>query len=1160
MKLLSLGLERYGRFTDRVLEFDPAARVVVVQGANEAGKTTALSAVTDVLFGIEERSRFNFLHEYKSMRLSATVEGVDGQRLSFARLKRRDKTLIDPETDAVLAGDCLAPFLGAYDRRAFEEIFGLNQARLREGGRKLLAGGGDLAETLLAAAPGLSQVTTLRDRMKSSAAQIFNPDRRSASQAFYRSMDKRSQAQRRLRDDEVRVDEVKKIREDAEQSARLREQAVTAEIDAALALQRAEALGRGARELRIIDAELASRAGMGEVPVVPAGFVRRTRGLLAAFDEARAVADRAAGEKRAAQAALDAIALDDEILGLAEAVTGCDEERSAVQRELASLPKRNAEVLEAQAALKTLALGLGLENHEALLALKPAPPLLARADKLVDGLRAWSALAGALEKDKAKMADLRRRVEDARSELGHVADPQAFKRRVAALDGAEERERAVKSLDLRLDAGQLELGDRLSRLGIGVPDLDALARVPFPEPAVAESAQRAAGAAAERVVRYRQALADLHEQLAKAEARLALLLAGRPAPTEAAIANARRERDDLWGGLRPLASGERSAEASDMDAARAFERAVSGADQLADERLTEAKRLADLARAELDIAELRAGRIAAESRVQDAIREEETRLAEWGALWARAALGPAPDDRALALLREVGAIRQAHAALRREAADGEAIREAARADRVEIDQLRRDLGLPPLADGQPGAVSRGMAELRHAVAELEQRFLGARDHERDLQRLGEAGIDIAHRSEELARDRQALETEAAVIFPRLAIRSEASVDEARAALDLWRRALTLAEALGTAEYRVAGIVRDRDAFIDGVMALATQAGVAADQDDAFAVAKSLRHRLDAARQARTKADTAQEALEVRRRTAVAAEIALERAQLALDEQIALAGLADPEMLTAVLDTLEAAEASSARLADARARLADIRGAPGENEMRTAIGDRDDDSLARLIAEAAAAHEEARGARDLAIERDTHARAAVEMVERRVGAAGAAQEEQDTVAEIADAMERFTHDYVAARLLTAAIERYRQQHQSPIVERASQAFAVLTGGRWSGIAVDYDEDPPRLGALRDGRLLGIDALSEGTADQLFLALRIAAIIDHAGRATPLPFLADDLFVTFDEGRTEAGFRLLGELGETTQVIVFTHHEHVGAAASRALGPAAAVIQL
>ncbi|MBS7702077.1 AAA family ATPase [Chelatococcus asaccharovorans] len=1160
MKLLSLGLERYGRFTDRRLEFDPAAQVVVVQGANEAGKTTALAAVTDALFGIEERSRFNFLHEYKAMRLSATVEGADGRRLSFARLKRRDKTLVDPETDAVLAGDCLAPFLGAYDRRAFLEIFGLDQARLREGGRKLLAGGGDLAETLLAAAPGLSQVTTLRDRLRDSAVQIFNPDRRSASQGLYRALDRRAQAQRRVREEEVRVDEVKKVREEAEHCAGLRKQAVAAEIEAALALQRAEALARGARELRIIDAELAARAGMGDLPIVPPGFVRRVKSLLANFEEARAAAERAAGEQRAAQAALDAVALDDAFLGLSEAVTACDEERAAVARELASLPKRSAEVLEARAALKALALGLGLTDDAALLALKPAPPLLARADKLVDGLRAWSALAGALGRDKAKLADLSRKVEAARSQLGHVADPAPVRRRLAALDGAEERERAVQSLDHRLKVGQAELRDRLSRLGIGVPDLEALAGAPFPDLAAAEACLRGTGHAAEHVARHRQAAADLREQLARAEARLALLLAGRPAPTEAAIAAARQARDDLWGHLRPLASGERGAGAADAETALAFERAVVAADQLADDRLTEAKRLADLARAELDIAELRAGRDAADGRLQDAIREEGLRLGEWAALWAPVALAPAADDRAPALLREVAAIRQAHAALRRDAADSEILREQARADRAEIGALRRDLGLPPIDDAYPGAASRGMAEVRHAVAELEQRFLGARDYERDLQRLGENGVDITRRSEDLAREKEALAREAAAIFPSLAIRSEASAEEARAALDLWRQALTIAETLGTAEHRVAGIERDRDAFVDHAMALAAQAGAAAVEDDAFSVARSLRARLDVARQARTKADAAREALEARRRTAATADIALERARQALDEQVALADLADPAMLAGVIEGLEAAEASTLRLGEARARLADIRGTGSEEEMRVAIADQDDDSLARGIAEASAAHQEARHARDLAIERDTQARTAVEMLERRAGAAGMAQEEQDAVAEIAEAIERFTHDHVAARLLTAAIERYRQQHQSPIVERASQAFATLTGGRWSGIAVDYDEDPPRLGALRDGRLLGVDALSEGTADQLFLALRIAAIIDHAGRATPLPFLADDLFVTFDEGRTEAGFRLLGELGKTTQVIVFTHHAHVVAAASRALGPAAAVIEL
>ncbi|WP_164133899.1 AAA family ATPase, partial [Stenotrophomonas maltophilia] len=69
----------YGHFTDRVLDFEPDVPVTIIHGGNEAGKTTALAAVTDVLFGIEERSRFNFLHDYKTMHLGARVAGRNGE-------------------------------------------------------------------------------------------------------------------------------------------------------------------------------------------------------------------------------------------------------------------------------------------------------------------------------------------------------------------------------------------------------------------------------------------------------------------------------------------------------------------------------------------------------------------------------------------------------------------------------------------------------------------------------------------------------------------------------------------------------------------------------------------------------------------------------------------------------------------------------------------------------------------------------------------------------------------------------------------------------------------------------------------------------------------------------------------------------------------------
>ena len=43
--------------------------------------------------------------------------------------------------------------------------------------------------------------------------------------------------------------------------------------------------------------------------------------------------------------------------------------------------------------------------------------------------------------------------------------------------------------------------------------------------------------------------------------------------------------------------------------------------------------------------------------------------------------------------------------------------------------------------------------------------------------------------------------------------------------------------------------------------------------------------------------------------------------------------------------------------------------------------------------------------------------------------------------------------------------------------------------------------------------------------------------------PLPFIADDLFVNYDDARAKAGLEALATLSEKTQVIFLTHHEHL-----------------
>ena len=113
-------------------------------------------------------------------------------------------------------------------------------------------------------------------------------------------------------------------------------------------------------------------------------------------------------------------------------------------------------------------------------------------------------------------------------------------------------------------------------------------------------------------------------------------------------------------------------------------------------------------------------------------------------------------------------------------------------------------------------------------------------------------------------------------------------------------------------------------------------------------------------------------------------------------------------------------------------------------------------------------------------------------------------------EMAFQAELYIRKRAEARLLRTAVERYRQQKQGPLLARASALFATLTLGGFSRLIVDYDGDTARLAGVRAdaASVVPVEGMSEGTVDQLFLALRIAALEDAVAQGIRLPFVADD----------------------------------------------------
>ncbi len=157
---------------------------------------------------------------------------------------------------------------------------------------------------------------------------------------------------------------------------------------------------------------------------------------------------------------------------------------------------------------------------------------------------------------------------------------------------------------------------------------------------------------------------------------------------------------------------------------------------------------------------------------------------------------------------------------------------------------------------------------------------------------------------------------------------------------------------------------------------------------------------------------------------------------------------------------------------------------------------------------------------------------------------------------------YARSRAASLVLEREIEAYKRAHQGPIVERAGDLFRALTLGSFAGLATGWSgADEATLRCVRDGgREVDVDGLSDGTRDQLYLALRLATIERFAVHAEPLPLVLDDAFVHFDDARARAALTALADLAPRAQVLFFTHHERLVSIAEQALGPRCAVHRL
>lgn len=1136
MRFSRLSLERYGRFEDCVLDFRSGSPDLhVVYGANEAGKTTSLAAVSDLMFGFPARSPYNFLFDYSLLRVGAVLE--DGATtLAIRRKKGTIGTLLDAD-DAPIDEAPLKSMLRGQTRDTFCLSFSLDQNALRAGGRAMVEARNDVGRTLFAAGSGLTGVSDHLRRLEAEADAIWGPTNRS-SRTFAIAQRQLAESMRSVRDEALKpkawsdaLAATKRTRERLD-AARLDRDVLQAESRSAERIRRLAPLVRRRADQIAALAPHQDGADLGQArEELAEGLIRQ------ADEAARAIAT---AERLRADVAdrRTRVEIDPDVLGFADEIDRLVAEAGAETKAKHDLVGLQAELADAAAIVRRLRTEAG-RNADAT----PDRELSSR-------LRALGREDAEHRLALRRIAEDRQRVAERRDRAVAAIDANSVGSTDDALPAAVDEARALGTdADARCDAARdrldgttWRLDEAVARLAPWTGDPAALARLPRVDRSEVQEAREALAALSVEIAREDDAARRASDQAATAALEISQLATGSAVSIED-MTEARSSRDLLWKPLRDhLLNG--TAPPPSAAAVARYESGLAAADARADARFASADAsgrlsLLDQARAAHDLA----GTLA-RARAQSARERLETALAAWKRRLTDAGLPPLEPGRHLSWQSERDVAEAADEELRvvaAEVARSESRRDAARC------ALSAALGV---ADGG-GALSPVLARAETRRAELldvaRRRLLA--EAERDQTDVEAAALDRRMKAVEEA----ALATDATWRAASAEAGLDIGISAGGAVIDLLEelRAATASET--SLRRRIESIGRDADRHAAAVAGLCDALDV--PMGDIHGRLRSLRERLGVARIAATLSESLDD--EDRRRLVELqeAQARLEAVDDALVPMLDDTASADRVSLVSAIERSRARRTLTDGISATERAIVEAGDGLALEDLLSVVAAADPDRIASHLTSSGPRLDELNAAVDEAATAHGDARAMFNALDTAgTSAVAAAADAQQARSELEVLAEDYILKRTQALTLKWAMEKYRERHQDPLLLRAGEIFATLTIGSYATLRVDTDGPSPRLLGMRDDMrtMVEVDAMSEGTTDQLFLALRLAALEQSVAAGVRLPFLADDLFVNFDDRRAEAGFRVLAELARTTQLLFFTHHPHLMEIAKSVVG--------
>ncbi|QEL26907.1 AAA family ATPase (plasmid) [Bosea sp. F3-2] len=1142
MRIRRLDLTRYGRFTDRSIDFGapetgkPDFHLIV--GANEAGKSTLTAAIVDLFFGMGQRSPYGFLHGYDGMQIGAALDLPSGER-EVVRVKRGAR-LRDASGQAIDEG-ILTAGLSGIDREAYRMMFCLDEETLRMGGESILASQGELGQLLFSASAGLAAFGQRLSKLQETVDAFHKPRGRSTELSVFKA---------RLDELKARKDAINVLATTHAQLVQERDDAA-AKYEAALSQRttsklRLDEINRYLGILPDLAALKAFRldlSTLADVPQPPAAWSERLPELIGAEGRIKAACEIASANVERLRRERDAIHVEQSLIDAGPAI---DALRNGEARYVAALDisKRESELTVIEGNLRKIA------------------ERLDRADELPAKLVLPAMLVGKLRGLIDRRSRIRERLQAAFRECVRASDALTVAKQVLASYGTAEQDEALTArIQLVLDQArasdhaarekaarrvvlglQEKLSDQLGQLGSWSGDIEHLAAVKTPTTDQIEDWRRRGEAIRQAILKHASDIESLTNTAVELAATITSIKAATGLVDDATARISRADRDDAWRAHRQALS---------EGTATAFETALRNDDGIIETRLSQTSLAADLRQAVQAEATTAARLRRAVQLHADAQASKSDLDAEMAATFIAVGLR---DDAHLAelerwLMRRASAL-EVNAGLKAASTD---LRIAQEDGATQVERLAaalKSIGVMPPEDGFESllvslqtAVDR-QTKLRSDLAHAAKAVEGGATELATRQRDAAEG--------QSAHDDWQQEWNATVGSCWLSeVPSPLGPDEVSQVLSVLAEIPPLESERESLSHRIAAMKRDQGQFVQAVGDVGSSLQIQASEADPIKLASDLRRRLEIARS--NERDWRNKEAELERAVIVhrdaLEELTLHQAEV--ETHTSFFGVAslmevsakieeanrrsDLERQVKVLSSRITVACRTETLGAAEATLVAFEQAALEAEAAALIG--------RLEGQDREAHE--LHARHLQAD---HALAAIGGDD----AVARLDEERRTVlVELEEKAIQFARLKLGIAAAHQALQSYRDTHRTSMLQNASDAYRTITKGAYSGLSTQPNGDKEiLLGVMAAGGSKLATEMSTGARAQLYLALRIAGYHEFAKTRPSLPFIADDILETFDDFRSEEACRLFSGMASTGQVIVATHHHHLIDIARRA----------